>query len=213
MSILERLRRLPLLGILRGVREESIGALTELCVDCGLPALEITLNTDEVLPKLRRLVNAAGDRLAVGAGTVLDAEGARAAVEAGAGFLVSPGFFPDVAHAARQYGVPYFPGAFTPTEVGVAARAGAAMVKLFPAGVLGPAYVKELRGPYASVPLLVCGGVKPENVVAYRAAGATAFAVGDSVFARTELARGDLSGVRERLAALIAALRAAEVAS
>jgi 2-dehydro-3-deoxyphosphogluconate aldolase/(4S)-4-hydroxy-2-oxoglutarate aldolase len=143
----------------------------------------------------------------------LDEEGARAAVEAGAGFLVSPGFFPDVAHAARQLDVPYFPGAFTPTEVGIASRAGAAMVKLFPAGVLGPAYVRELRGPYAAVPLLICGGVKPENVAAYRAAGATAFAVGDSVFSREDLARGELIGVRERLAALIAAVREDEVAS
>jgi 2-dehydro-3-deoxyphosphogluconate aldolase/(4S)-4-hydroxy-2-oxoglutarate aldolase len=182
MTPAESLRRQPIVVIWRDVQDEHLPHLIELCVANRVTCVELTLNTPGAIKKIRRLVELAKGRLVVGAGTVLDVEGLEAAVEAGASFSVSPVNVPEVQARAVELSVPTFPGALTPQEVWQAHRAGAFMVKVFPAGCFGPSYFKELRGPFKQLPLLACGGVTPQNVKDYFAAGAGAVAIGASIF-------------------------------
>jgi 2-dehydro-3-deoxyphosphogluconate aldolase/(4S)-4-hydroxy-2-oxoglutarate aldolase len=136
---LERFRRLPLLGIVRGIGVDDVEPLTDLAIDAGLETIEITMNTAAAPALIRRLRARAGDRLTVGAGTVLDLEMLDAARAAGASFIVMPCLVPDVVERCVTYGIPVFPGGLTPQEIYRAHVAGATMVKVFPP-VLGPAF-------------------------------------------------------------------------
>ena len=205
--MLERFRALPLLGILRGGDLDAVEPLVECVVGAGLEAFEITLNTPDALAMIERLRAVASDRLAVGAGTVLRRHEVGAALDAGAEFIVSPTLVPEVVDECRRREVPAFPGAFTPREIHEAWQAGAAMVKLFPAKVVGPGYVREIRGPFADVELLACGGVSADNLAEFFAAGAAAVAFGGSVFRPEWLAAGAYDRIGAEVARLVAAYR------
>jgi 2-dehydro-3-deoxyphosphogluconate aldolase/(4S)-4-hydroxy-2-oxoglutarate aldolase len=142
-------------------------------------AFEITLN-EPVVGALRAIeaVAARTPGLAIGAGTVLSIEAAQLAIDAGATFLVMPHTDPDLVRWAAERGIPSLPGAFTPTEVLAAWRAGAAAVKLFPASVAGPAFVREYRGPFPDIPLVPSGGVTVQSAGDFIRAGAVAVGVG-----------------------------------
>ena len=142
----------------------------------------------------------------LGAGTVLTADEARAAIDAGARFLVTPGLRPAVAAVAVAAGVPVMLGAFTPTEVATAVDLGSAAVKIFPAGRLGPAYLSDLRGPYPHVELLPSGGISADNAAAFLAAGATAVCAGTSVVPLAAVERGDWTEITQRARTFAAAL-------
>ena len=154
----------------------------------GVRAFEITLNDPEAdaLRAIEAVARAeatrqggpCGERLAIGAGTVLSVAAAQRAVDAGATFLVMPHTDPEIVAWAAERGVPAFPGAATPTEVLAGWRAGAAAIKVFPASSLGPSFVRELRGPLPDVPLVPTGGVSAENAGAFIAAGALAVGPG-----------------------------------
>ena len=206
---LERFLRLPLMGILRGGSVTDLEPLLEAASDAGLETLEITLNTTDGLAMIRRAREIAGERLMIGAGTVLSAEQVSAATAAGASFVVSPVLIGEVMEACRNRAIPVFPGALTPLEIFTAANAGAAMVKVFPASAFGPGYLRELRGPFGDVALLACGGVRPENCADYFAAGARAVAFGASVFSVARFAARDYEAMRRDVAALVAATRSA----
>jgi len=206
---LERFRRLPLMGILRGGDVSAVEGLVAALLQAGLETLEITLNTPDAPAMIRRAREVAGDGLMVGAGTVLDRAGLDAALEAGAGFIVSPVLVPEVAAACVKRGVPAFPGALTPQEIYAAARAGAAMVKVFPVSVFGPAYFREVHGPFETVELLACGGIRATNCADYFAAGAAAVAFGGSIFSIARLEARDYDSVRRDVGELVAATRSA----
>jgi 2-dehydro-3-deoxyphosphogluconate aldolase/(4S)-4-hydroxy-2-oxoglutarate aldolase len=176
-------------------------------IGAGLETLEITLNTPDALGMIRRAREIAGERLTIGAGTVLSAAQVDAATDAGASFVVSPVLVEEVMQACKRRGVAAFPGALTPQEIFAAAQAGAAMVKVFPASVFGPAYFRELRGPFDEVELLACGGVRAENCSEYFAAGASAVAFGASVFSVARLAARDYEAIRRDVGQLVAATR------
>lgn len=142
--------------------------------------------------------------LALGAGTVLSIEAAERAIGAGATFLVMPHLDTEIVRWAESRGVPVFPGAATPTEVLTGWRAGAAAVKVFPASVLGPNFVRELRGPLPEIPLVPTGGVTPENAAAFISAGAAAVGLGGWL-----LGNGDAAGVRQRAGEIVAVVAAA----
>jgi 2-dehydro-3-deoxyphosphogluconate aldolase/(4S)-4-hydroxy-2-oxoglutarate aldolase len=208
-KILDRLERTPVVGIVRGISDAAVAGLADACIGAGIEWIEITLNTPSALEKIGRLSDLAGDRLVVGAGTVLDAEALDAALAAGARFIVSPILDREVVTRCAEIGVPVFPGALTPQEVFDAWRAGATMVKVFPAQFFGPDYLRELRGPFDRVPLLACGGVRADNVAAYFAAGANAVAIGGGTFKRAwiEQARFDL--LQAEIAQVVSSARAA----
>ena len=206
--MIDRFRKLPLLGILRGGDIDLVEPLVECVVEAGLETFEITLNTPGALAMIERMRAVAGERLQVGAGTVLEAEQVGRALDAGATFIVSPTLVPEVVAECGRRQIPAFPGAFTPTEIHAAWKAGAAMVKLFPAKTVGPGYIREVRGPFADIDILACGGVSADNLGEFLAAGAAAVAFGGSVFRPEWLAAGAFDRIGAEVRRLVDAWRA-----
>lgn len=198
----DRLKVHRLVGILRNCPEAHLPALAQACRDAGLEFVEVTMNTPDAARQIRILSDLLPGTV-VGAGTVLSANQAEAAVQAGARFLVSPCTVAEVQDWARDNGIPTLPGALTPGEIWQAHRSGAAMVKVFPARSLGgPGYFKELRGPFRDIPLLACGGVSALNAREFLDAGADALAFGGSIFSLEKLAAGDIAGITEAIGSL-----------
>lgn len=204
---LARFEEEPVLGIIRGITEASLSGVMEAGIAGGLRFIEITLNTPNA-PHLIELAskNYSGS-LCIGAGTVLSVEDADIAVKAGARFLVSPTVKPEVAGFCKNQGLAYFPGAFTPTEIEMAWNHGAAMVKVFPASQLGPAYFKEVKGPFQDIKLMAVGGVNLENIPSYLAAGASALALGGSVFSAERMRNHQFSQIRADIEEFLLAVR------
>ena len=191
-AAIEAIRSRRVVAILRRVPDplSVVSALRE----GGIDVVEITLESAGALETIVRLRE--DPELVVLAGTVRTAEEARRAVEAGAQACVGPAVVPEVIAACRDLGVPAIPGALTPTEVETAWRAGAEMVKLFPAGLAGPEYVRDLAGPLGDVPLLATGRVDATNAAAFLRAGAAAVGVGSALVAAPDVtaAARDLVG-------------------
>jgi 2-dehydro-3-deoxyphosphogluconate aldolase/(4S)-4-hydroxy-2-oxoglutarate aldolase len=166
-------------AIARRVTAETAPPVADALVEGGVLAFEITLN-EPVAGALRAIesVAARAPGLAIGAGTVLSIEAAKLAIDAGARFLVMPHIDPELVAWAAARGVPTLPGAFTPTEILAAWRARAAAVKLFPASVAGPAFVRECLGPFPEIPLVPSGGVTVQSAGDFIRAGAVAVGVG-----------------------------------
>ena len=173
MDPVERIRAERVVAVLR--RVPDLDRVAGELADAGIGVLEVTVDGDDALPAIERL-RARGD-VTVLAGTVRTVDQAEAAVAAGAEALVSPVFSGAVLARGHQLGVPVIPGALTPTEIEAAWRAGAAMVKLFPARAVGPQYVADLLKPLPDVPLLCTGGVSSSNAADFLAAGAVAVGV------------------------------------
>ncbi|HNY30879.1 MAG TPA: bifunctional 4-hydroxy-2-oxoglutarate aldolase/2-dehydro-3-deoxy-phosphogluconate aldolase [Fibrobacteria bacterium] len=207
-SFRETLQRDRVVGILRGAPVSSLPSIAQAVRLSGLTFLEVTLNTPGACEQIRILSDLLNGICQIGAGTVLDPAAAQEAAEAGARFLVSPGYFPALQDWANHNGIPTLPGALTPTEIWNAWSHGAALVKVFPArSVGGPAYFKELRGPFGQVGLLACGGVSAENAGEYVRSGADALAFGGSIFSKARLESGDMEAMARDIRALLGAAR------
>ncbi len=202
---LEKFMKRPLLGIVRGIHKDKINRLAETVISAGLNHIEITMNTDGAAPMIKELIRAGEGLLSVGAGTVLSLEDMHAALDAGAGFIVSPVIVEEVMAYCVKNSIPVFPGAMTPQDIYRAWQLGATMVKLFPAKSLGPVYIREIKGPLDKVPLLACGGVSPANIGEFFDAGCEAIAFGGSIFKREWMERGDWDSVGRALQELIGA--------
>jgi 2-dehydro-3-deoxyphosphogluconate aldolase/(4S)-4-hydroxy-2-oxoglutarate aldolase len=200
---------LPLAGgvvaILRGRRVEHLDAVLDALVEAGVRSLEVTLNTPGAVDAIRRAGTRFGPEVTVGAGTVRTVAELDGAVAAGARFLVSPHTDPALAARAREAGAAYLPGALTPTEIVAAWAAGAAAVKLFPARLAGPRYLRDIREPLGDIPIVPTGGVSVDNMVEWFAAGAVAVGVGGTLIGDA-LDGGDLSALSARASALVAAV-------
>jgi 2-dehydro-3-deoxyphosphogluconate aldolase/(4S)-4-hydroxy-2-oxoglutarate aldolase len=194
------------------VRADTIPDAADLCralVDGGIRTVELTFTTPNVLDHLARAAESAAQTGAVvGAGTVLTAEEAKQAIDAGARFLVTPGIRTAVAELAVAQGIPVYPGALTPTEVAVAVDLGATAVKIFPAGLFGPKYLRDLQGPYPGVRLLPSGGITADNAAAFLQAGAMAVCAGTGVVPPSAVATGDWPEITSRARAFVTALEA-----
>ncbi|MCH2172065.1 bifunctional 4-hydroxy-2-oxoglutarate aldolase/2-dehydro-3-deoxy-phosphogluconate aldolase [Myxococcota bacterium] len=190
------------MGILRGIEIDALAPVVESAITGGLTTLEITMNTRDAPRLIRQTLDIAGDSLAVGAGTVLDSRSLEAALDAGASFVVMPTLVNEVVEACLERGIPVFPGALTPQEIHSAWRAGASMVKVFPAKFFGPDYFTEIKGPFDDVLLLACGGVSAESLGAYSKAGADAFAFGASVFRPDWIEAGEYRRITDAIQAL-----------
>lgn len=194
-----------MIAIARRLDPDGLARIADGLLAGGIRAFEVTLDSAGAVEAIAELTDRfAGSGLIVGAGTVLDPDAAHAAVAAGARFIVSPHTDPAIVAAARDRGVPAFPGALTPTEVVSAWRAGASAVKVFPVSAVGPSFVRELRGPLRDVPLIPTGGVTLETAPALIAAGAVAVGVGGWL-----IGDGDPDGIAARGAALVRAVAAA----
>lgn len=203
-NLLSRLDTCPFLGILRAVTLADLKPLTEVLVETGMQTVEITMNTANA-PQLIRALKALGaGHFVVGAGTVTSLERLRNAIEAGAEFIVMPGFDPQVVTECQKSNIPFFSGGLTPSEVQQGWQSGATMVKLFPASLGGPSYLKDLKGPFDQVKLLACGGIRADNAQDYFAAGASALAFGSSIFAPAAMQSNNWSQIKNNLSTLLA---------
>ena len=188
----------------RRIDPSRVGAIIDGLAQGGVRAFELTLNDPEA-DALRSIEaaarHAAGMEMTIGAGTVLSIEAARRALDAGATFLVMPHTDPALVRWAATEGTPAFPGAATPSEILAAWRAGAAAVKLFPASVVGPGFLREFRGPFPDIPLVPTGGVTAETAGDYIRVGAIAVGLGSWL-----IGDGSASGVAERAGEVVRAV-------
>ena len=188
-------KKLPILGILRGIKSEDLGPLLSVVESAGLKTIEITMNTAGAPELIRRAVLWSKKRLTIGAGTVLDMKSLEKALDAGATFIVMPVLVRDVMKYCVKHRIPAFPGALTPQEIHAAWVAGATMVKVFPSNFFGPEYFSQVKGPFDDVKLLACGGVTARNMGSFFAHGADAVSFGASVFKKEWLEDKDFKRI------------------
>ncbi len=191
MNIIEKLTQHSLIAILRGVPSEKAVPVAHALYDGGIRLLEITFDqrTDgtETLDAIRKIceVRDTMPGLIVGAGTVMNPDQVRKAHQAGAAFILAPNTDPAVIGAAKALSMPVIPGAMTPTEITAAYALGADVVKVFPASVLGPDYIKAIHSPLPHIPLLVVGGVDLNNLSSFIKAGAIGTGIGSCLVDRS----------------------------
>lgn len=201
---IKEFKRLPILGILRGVEPDIIEELIESVISSGLKTIEITMNTQGAVGLIQKTKRIAKNRLTVGAGTVLTMDDLHKALDAGATFIVLPTLVHEVVEYCVKNKITVFPGALTPQEIYNAWSHGATMVKVFPAKFFGPAYLKEIKGPFQDIELLACGGVNSENIKSFFLNGASAVAFGGSIFKGQWLKAREFSRIQESIKKLIA---------
>jgi len=177
---LEIIKETGVAAVIRGATSENIITIANALKDGGVKVLEITVETPGACAAIEKASLELEDVL-VGAGTVLDAETARIAIMSGAKFIFSPTINPKTIEMAKRYGVVSIPGALTPTEILTAYENGADLIKVFPANVFGPSYIKDIHGPLPHIPLITTGGISVDNVGDYIKAGAVGVGVGSSL--------------------------------
>lgn len=202
MDVLE-FKKLPILGILRLRADGPIEDIVEATVSSGLKAIEITMNSENAAGLIARAARASKARLMIGAGTVLTTDLLKESLDAGATFTVLPTLVEDVVRYCVKNVIPVFPGAFSPQEVLNAWNSGATMVKVFPSSLLGPGYIRELKGPFDKIELMACGGITSENIKAYFKSGASAVAFGAGVFKSEWIDRRDFASITGSIRDLI----------
>lgn len=183
-QIVDRLLRPGIVAVIRTSRTAQVMPVCRALIDGGVIALEITLTVPDALGAIREARAAFGDRAVVGVGTVVDADRCRAALDAGAEFIVSPITRPELVPIAHDAGRPVMLGAYTPTEAQTAHEAGADFVKLFPADQLGPAHVKALLAPLPHLRIVPTGGVNLDTAASFLQAGCAALGVGSSLLTK-----------------------------
>jgi len=200
MSKEAQLRQVLDCGIVAVVRSQDSQQLVEVVralADGGVTVAEITMTVPGALDVVREVRKTLGDRVLLGAGTILDPETARAALLAGAEYIVSPTLNLDVIKLCQRYDKLVMPGAFTPTEILAAWEAGADIVKVFPADVVGPAFFKAMRGPLPQIRLMPTGGVDLTSAAAFLKAGACCLGVGSQLVEPEAVAKRDSGRIRD----------------
>ena len=197
----------PLVAIIRGVRPEEVEAIGEAIISAGIRIVEVPLNSPDPLASIERLARLAGDRATIGAGTVLSTDDVRRVAAAGGRIIVSPNTDAQVIAATAAAGLVASPGYFTPSEAFVALKAGAHALKLFPAEAAGPAVVKaQLAVLPRDIPLIVVGGIRPDNMRPFVEAGATGFGLGSSLY-KPGMAPGEVARNARAFVDAVRALR------
>lgn len=196
-GILER----RMVAIVRAGTADEALQIAEACIAGGITALEVAFTTPDTLDVIKTLRQRHGADVMLGAGTVLDPETARQAILAGAQFIISPSVNVDTIRLCQRYQVLAMPGVMTPTEIVTALEAGADIIKIFPAEVFGPAYIKALRAPLPQAPLMPTGGVSVENLAAWFDNGALAVGIGSSLSGPA--VNGDYQAVTKRAQAFV----------
>ncbi|MEY9877798.1 2-dehydro-3-deoxyphosphogluconate aldolase/(4S)-4-hydroxy-2-oxoglutarate aldolase [Streptacidiphilus sp. MAP12-33] len=194
-SLLAQLAHSPVIAVVRAPAIADAALLCAALAAGGVTCTELTFTTPGMTTHLRRAAEAGHH---VGAGTVLTADQARAAIDAGASFLVTPGLRAEVAAVATRHSVPLVLGALTPTEVARALDLGAEAVKIFPARAFGPTYLRDLHGPFPGTPLIASGGVNATNASDFLTHGAAAVCAGTDVVPAGAVASGEYRTVTTR---------------
>lgn len=207
LPITPQLAESGVVAILRGSTDRHLEGVSRTLGEAGVSCLELTLTTPGAVEALKRVRAGLSGDVALGMGSVIDADQAAACLKAGADFLVSPGVCAEVAVYAAEHGVACYPGGWTPTELLEAWRLGAPAVKLFPAASGGARHLKDVRAPLPHIPLVPTGGVALDQIADYVAAGAVAVGLGGPLVGDA-LDGGSLSDLAERASAALGAVRA-----
>ncbi|OQP06208.1 2-dehydro-3-deoxyphosphogluconate aldolase [Geobacillus sp. 46C-IIa] len=197
MEKLHRLKESKLVAVIRKPKRSQIFQIAEALIDGGVEVLEVTVDTPGSFEMIVALKETFGAKAIIGAGTVLDAETAKRAIEAGSDFIFSPIFDQETISLTNRYGKISIPGVMTPTEIVNAYQMGADLLKVFPAGSLGPQYFKELRGPLGHIPLMPTGGVTLGNAAEFIQNGAAAIGVGGALLDQRAIEEGRFDLLRE----------------
>lgn len=209
MTKLEQMQRIEACGIVAIIRANSSNELIDAAAAIqtgGVDVIEITMTTPGALRVISDVSKHLGDKVLIGVGSVLDSETARAAMLAGAEFVVSPVIKNDVIEICNRYGKVVIPGAFTPTEILTAWETGADYVKVFPSSGGGPSYIKDIKAPLPQIPLIPTGGINAENAADFIKAGSTALGVGSALVSNSIIESGDFNLLTERAENLISSV-------
>lgn len=207
MSDLQRVLDGGIVAIIRATSGEQLVNVARALHEGGIDVIEVTFTVPNVLEILAAVRKDLGKKILLGAGTVLDPETCRAALLAGAEFIVSPSLNLEVIKLCKRYGKLVMPGAFTPTEIVTAWEAGADIVKLFPADCVGPNYLKALRGPLPQVRILPTGGVDLKTLPDFFKAGACAVGLGGQLVEKSAVESGNMTRIRELAAQYVALVK------
>ncbi|QQE77926.1 bifunctional 4-hydroxy-2-oxoglutarate aldolase/2-dehydro-3-deoxy-phosphogluconate aldolase [Alicyclobacillus sp. SO9] len=198
-SIAQRVEEAGVIAIFRKLPPAVIAPLAEALVEAGIRAIELTVESEGAYESIRMIRDRFASDVVVGAGTLMTKDDIAQAVDAGADFLLSPHLDVDLLAAAHELGVPMTPGIATPTEVVQAVHAGAQTLKLFPAAPLGPAYLKDLLGPFKGKQFIPTGGITATNAADFIQAGAIAVGMGSSLATTDEISRQDWAAIQTRV--------------
>ena len=195
-EVQKRIVEIGIVPVVRASSAQQALLAAEAVAAGGIPIVEITMTVPGAVEVIAQLTRSAGDRVLIGAGTVLDASTASRCFDAGAEFLVSPGFDLETVQLAQRAGKLVMPGALTPTEVITAFKAGADFVKIFPCGnVGGPSYIKALKAALPQIPMIPTGGVNVTTAADFLHAGAAAIGIGGELVSRAALESGDATAI------------------
>ncbi len=192
------IRDTGVIAIVRAQSSDQLLRAADAIREGGVCVIEVTMTTPGALQVIEEATSKYGEDVLFGAGTVLDTESVRAALLAGAQFIVAPSFNPEAIQICRRYSIPVFPGAYTATEILTAWEAGADMVKVFPSSIGGPPLIKALKAPLPQVELVPVGGVNLETAADFIRAGAAALGVGSALIDQKLLDSCDFTTLTER---------------
>jgi 2-dehydro-3-deoxyphosphogluconate aldolase / (4S)-4-hydroxy-2-oxoglutarate aldolase len=206
---LQQIADAGVIAVIRAPSKNVLMDITQALLAGGVPGIEVTMSTPDAIAGIEMLASKFGDKAVVGVGTVMNAATARDAIAAGAQFVVSPAFDEEVVENTRRLGKISIPGAFTPTEIVRASRAGADVVKVFPSTSLGPTYFKDLLAPLPFLKLTPTGGVDLKNAGEWIKAGAVFVGAGSSLVSKDAMSKGDWEAITNNARAFVEAIRAA----
>ena len=208
-SIIDRLLHPGIVAIIRADSSGQLLHAAQALYDGGVTAMEVTMTTPNALQVIQEVSAHFGDKVLIGVGSVLDTETGRAALLAGAQFVVSPITKPELISMSNRYGKPIISGAYTPTEALTAYEMGADFIKIFPADQLGPQYIKNILAPMPQLPIIPTGGVNVSTVEAFIKAGCVALGAGSSLVGKDVLKNQDWKKLSETAAAFVEAIKKA----
>lgn len=194
-EVLNEMHKGYLVAVVRGKNKEEAVEISKQAFQGGIRSLEITFSTQGAEDAIAELVRSGDSQMIVGAGTVLDAETARIAIMKGARYIVSPHFDGAISMMCNRYAIPYLPGCSSVTEIMNALSFGVDVVKLFPGSLLGPGFIKDVKGPIPHVQLMPSGGVSLDNIDKWVKNGAFAVGIGSAL--TKNVANGDFSSVQK----------------
>jgi len=208
-QVLARMSECGVVAVIRAPSKELLTDITRALLAGGVISVEVTMSTPDAIAGIEMLARQFDDQALIGVGTVLKPETARDAIAAGAKFVVSPAFDPEVVAVANREKVAVIPGAFTPTEILRAWNGGGDVVKVFPSTALGPGYFKDVLAPLPFLKLTPTGGVDAKNAGAWIKAGAVCVGAGSSLVSKDAMQNRDWNAISDNAKAFVAAVKAA----
>jgi len=206
-EIVSKLIELKAVAVIRMEDTSKLIKVAEAIYNGGVKAIEITMTVPDAINVIKLVEREIGDKVLIGVGSVLNSDMAQQAIDAGAKYVVSPIFKKDIIETSHKNNIPALPGAFTPTEVQAAYEAGADIVKIFPADVLGMAFIKGIKAPMPHLKVMPTGGVTLTNAGEWIKAGASAVGVGSDLLDKTAIGNGNYLKLTENAKILMSSIQ------